>query len=251
MSWFSFFRKKEKPIVYPIDVSGLGVDMHAHWLPGIDDGAQNIEDSLKLVQYLHSLGFKKLIATPHVMSDFYRNSTTKILEKLQEVKTALEASEIDIELEAAAEYYFDEEFLLRIQNDDLLSIGKDRYVLFEFSYLNAPNEVYHAVTDLVQKGYKPLLAHPERYNYYAHDLEEYEKLSNMGVFFQLNIMSLTGHYGESAKHVAEWLIENNMVAFIGTDIHNERHFKSINHALSTQTFHNLEKDKLKNLSLLD
>ena len=251
MSWFSFFRKKEEPKVYPVDVTSLGVDMHAHWLPGIDDGAQNIEEALEIIRFLNATGYRKLIATPHVMSDFYKNSTETILGKLAEVKSAVEKEGIDIQLEAAAEYYFDEEFLNRIADDDILSIGKDKFVLFEFSYLNPPNEVYQTVTDLVQKGYRPLLAHPERYNYYAHDMEEYEKLANMGVFFQLNLMSLAGHYGSSAKHVAEWMIDNDKVMFVGTDVHNERHFKSIHNALSCELFQKIQMSKLKNIQLMD
>lgn len=249
MGLFSIFKKKEAPKTYPIDLKDVLVDMHAHWLPGIDDGAQNIEESIILLSFLRDKGFTKMVATPHVMSDFYNNSTETIKLKLEEVKSAVFERGLDIELDAAAEYYFDEEFIKRIENNDLLSIGPNKLVLFEFSYLNPPNSIYNEITDLIEKGYTPLLAHPERYNYYSQDLNQYKTLQDMGIQFQVNIMSLAGHYGSMAKMAAEYLLENEMIHCLGTDIHNPRHFQHIDDALSSEYYFNLDKSLFHNASL--
>lgn len=251
MSFWNLFSKKKKELILdPINLQNVNTDMHAHWLPGIDDGAQTIEESFEIIKTLHELGYKKLIATPHVMSDFYNNSSNLILQKLEEVKKYVSSKNLVIELEASAEYYFDEEFIKRINNNDLLPIGNNRFILFELSYLNEPNELFPTVTDLISKKYKPILAHPERYNYFSSNPQKFHELKDMGLFFQINLMSLSGNYGESAKFAAHYLIDNNMVDFIGTDVHKERHFTPITNSLKTPKLHELiNQNKILNKEL--
>lgn len=251
MSFWNLFSKKKKELILDsINIQNVNTDMHAHWLPGIDDGAQTIEESFDIIKTLHELGYKKLIATPHVMSDFYNNSSSLILQKLEEVKKYVSSQNLAIELEASAEYYFDEEFIKRIKENDLLTIGKSKYVLFEFSYLNEPNQLFPTITDLISKNFRPILAHPERYNYFAENPQKYHELKNMGLYFQVNLMSLAGNYGESAKIAAHYLIDNNMIDFIGTDIHKDRHFNPIMDSLKTPKLHELiNQDKILNREL--
>lgn len=244
MGIFSFLKKKEIELEI-LNCTEIKTDIHAHWLPGIDDGAKNIEESLEIIKYLHSLGFEKLVATPHVMSDFYNNSTASINEKLELVKNAIHKTTLNIELFAAAEYNLDEEFVKRIAEKDLLTLPNSNIVLFELSYINAPNNLKKVVKDLFVKGYQPLLAHPERYPYYASDIPIYEELKDMGVQMQINLMSLSGHYGPQAKHIAKYLIEKNWVDFIGTDIHKKTHSLSLEKALKTEEIR-LLKDWIKN-----
>jgi protein-tyrosine phosphatase len=103
---FSFFRKKT-PI---LNFSGIGVDMHSHLIPGIDDGAKTVADSLALIQGLQALGFKKIITTPHIYNEHYPNTKDGILRGLAELKTALQEAQIDMTIEASAEYFMDSHF---------------------------------------------------------------------------------------------------------------------------------------------
>jgi protein-tyrosine phosphatase len=238
MGFFSFWKKKEIELEI-LNCIEIESDIHAHWLPGIDDGAKNIEESIEIISYLKNLGFKRLVATPHVMSDFFNNSTQIIQEKLQLVKDAVAKAGLDVELFAAAEYNLDEEFVKRIANKDLLTLPNTNIVLFELSYINQPNNLKVVVKDLFVKGYQPLLAHPERYPYYADDISKYEELKDMGVQMQVNLMSLAGHYGPQAKHIARYLIDKNWVDFVGTDIHKKAHSSSIEKALQTEEVRNL------------
>src|ERR1700712_5370738 len=135
---FSFFNKKDAPP--KITYESIMVDMHSHVLPGIDDGAQNPEESIILIKKMMELGIKKIIATPHVMADYYRNTAETIGDALAILKAELIKQNIDIEVEAAAEHYFDETFEARVNNHKLMTMG-DNYALFEFSFINQPPNV--------------------------------------------------------------------------------------------------------------
>jgi tyrosine-protein phosphatase YwqE len=222
----NIFKKKEE-LSTLTDLSSLGIDIHSHLIPGIDDGAKNMEDSLALIRGLRDLGFKKLITSPHIMSGGYNNTPEIILSGRDKVREALKENNIDIELDAWAEYYLDETLMPKIEKKELLTMG-DNYVLVELSYLIKSNSATSYFYALITRGYKVILAHPERYPYY-HDaaLEQYSSLKDQGIYFQLNLSSLTGTYGTSARSMAEKMIDNNMIDFVGTDLHNERHLNII------------------------
>ena len=209
----------------PADFSVLHADMHSHLIPGIDDGAKTIDESLELVQAFYNLGYRKLITTPHVMSDYYQNSPEIILEGLAKLKSAVADAGIEMELDAAAEYYLDEGLSKKIDDKNLLTFGKN-YLLFEISYMNPPDNIRDIVFKMQVAGYKPVLAHPERYPFWHQKMEEYERLIDLGVLMQLNISSIGGYYGKGAKKVCEKMIDNNMVHFLGSDMHNIRHVES-------------------------
>lgn len=234
-----FGKKEEAPELPPINLDLIKVDMHAHLLPGIDDGSTSMENSMELISGLKDLGYQKVMATPHVMYDFYKNPTDKILSGLDEVRNSLAANNIDIEIEASAEYYFDEELKERLSKKDILGFGKENYLLFEFSYFNEHQGVKEVLTEMFEKGYTPLLAHPERYPYFVEELHKYNELKEMGLKFQLNLLSLTGHYGESAIHGANYLIDNGFIDFIGTDTHRMSHIEGLKKALKTERLHDL------------
>ena len=165
-------------------------DLHSHLLPGIDDGVQSIEESLEVIRGFINLGFKKLVTTPHIMHDFYKNDADIILGKLEEVRKALAEASLEIEIEAAAEYYLDEYFLALINSETkLLSFG-DNYVLFELSFMTKPLTIKEAVFSMQTKGYKPVLAHAERYLYYHDSIKSLQELASNGVLLQLNLLSL-------------------------------------------------------------
>ena len=218
MSFFDLF--KRQPTLESL--ACLRVDMHSHLLPGIDDGAQTMQDSLTLIRRMIDLGYTELWTTPHVMADLYPNSSANILDKLEEVRVALRSAGIDIPINAAAEYLLDEGFADRIDRNDLLTLPGKR-VLVEMSFVSPSPLLDHYIFQLQTKGYRVILAHPERYLYYRNQLDHYERLHSRGVEFQMNLLSLSGHYGNPTYDNALYLLENGMVDFFGTDLHHATH----------------------------
>ena len=164
---FNLFKKKSGKPVEP-DLSFIGVDMHSHLLPGIDDGLKELEQSVAFIGELGKLGYKKLICTPHILSDLYPNTPQTILPKLKLVQGALKIAGINVQVEAAAEYMVDHDFaelIAKTKKEDLLTIG-GKYILIEMSYLSPSPNIDQVIFDLRMMGLWPILAHPERYNYY-------------------------------------------------------------------------------------
>lgn len=243
---FSFFTKKNQPVP---DFSALGADMHSHLIPGIDDGAPDLETSIGLVKDLVGLGYRKIITTPHVMGDYYPNSSQAILEGLETLKTALQTEGIDIELYAAAEYHVDENFEALVAADDLLTMPGKR-LLFELSFYGEPPNIEQIVFHLSTKGYRLILAHPERYSYYVGKMPVLQRFKDMGCALQLNILSLTGHYGEPVKKWATQLIKSEMVDYLGTDLHHKGHVELLQNALSKRNIQEiLQKFTFQNIHL--
>jgi protein-tyrosine phosphatase len=248
MGLFNIF-KKSTLLKTPVDLAILGCDIHSHFIPGIDDGSKTIEDSVKMITAMYNLGYKKVITTPHIMSDYYRNTPEIILNGLEKVKAALKNSNIPIEIEAAAEHYIDFDFERKLDTEKLLTFG-DNYLLFEISYMNPPDNLYHVIFKMQTLGYKPVLAHPERYNFWHTDFEKYEAFVDKGVLLQLNINSLTGYYSISTKKIAEQLIDKNMISLLGTDCHHMGHIDLISKVVYEKHLHKLmESGKLLNKTL--
>jgi protein-tyrosine phosphatase len=237
----SFFRKKKKNDEAPSTAEALKVDMHSHILPGLDDGAETMEQSLELIRSFRDLGYRKLIATPHVMGDFYKNTPQSVLAKLEEVREAVRKAGIEVQIEAAAEYYLDEWFVEMLKSDEpLLSFGNGpghtRYLLFEISYINPAPQLAEAIFLMRSAGYRPVLAHPERYLYLVNDFGKLKEMYENGVLFQLNINSLAGYYSKASQQLAEKLIEHRMVNFLGSDCHAMRHLDVLASARKQKNF---------------
>jgi tyrosine-protein phosphatase YwqE len=245
---FGFFKKKEKKKEIIFDYSTLQVDMHSHVLPGIDDGAQTPEDSIVLIKAMMELGIKKIIATPHVMIDYYRNTPETISNALAILKEALKKEGLDITVETAAEHYFDETFEKRVDEDRLMLMG-DNYALFEFSFINQPPNAIAVIQKMIKKGIKPILAHPERYPYLS--VEELRSIRSWGCRLQLNTISLTGYYGDETRKKAEALVDSELIDFISSDMHHPRHAAAFKDALRNDYVETLLFDyPLKNSMLL-
>jgi protein-tyrosine phosphatase len=252
MSLFrSLFGGKEKDPELPAisDFSLVAVDMHSHLIPGIDDGVKTIQESIAMIRGFSELGYKKLITTPHIMSDYYRNTPEIILNGLDAVRTAVKAENIDIQIGAAAEYYLDEMFIPKLQSGEILSFGTN-YLLFEVSYVNPPDNLMGAVFEMNVHGFIPVLAHPERYPFWYDKPDELTKLKDAGVLFQLNVNSLTGYYGPGARSSAEKMINNNMIDFIGSDLHGQRHLDALRKVVHDKLLRKLLQKGLKNKGLL-
>ncbi|PWS30771.1 tyrosine-protein phosphatase [Pedobacter paludis] len=233
---FGLFKKKK--ILPEFNFSNIGTDMHSHILPGIDDGAQTINDSLLLAKKFKALGFKKLIATPHIMADYYRNTPDTINKALDVLRKGLEDIQLDLEVSAAAEYYLDETLEKKVKQKEVLTFG-NQYLLFELSYINTPQNLFDFIKIMQDAGYKPVLAHPERYPYFYNSVENYQQIRETGCLLQLNSIALTGYYGAGAKKVAEEMVENHLVDFIGSDMHHLKHAIALEDSLTTPGMHQL------------
>lgn len=216
-----FFFSKKKPLLKDL-IPDNHIDFHSHLLFGIDDGAPTFEDTLALVKAMNGFGIKEIITTPHVMNHVWNNTRDIIIGKRDEANALFQQHHVDFKIKAAAEYLIDDYFLKLIQTEPLLVL-KDNYVLVEMSYINAPLQLYEILFELQVAGYKPVLAHPERYNFYHNKFEEYNRLKNAGCLFQINMLSTVGYYGEFVARTAEQLLKKGMIDFASSDIHHERH----------------------------
>jgi tyrosine-protein phosphatase YwqE len=221
----SFFKKKKTPLIdnFPANF----VDIHNHLIPGIDDGAKTLEESAVLIQKLQSYGIQQLVCTPHIMQGVYENTPEIIQTQLTKLKNHLNTlGGTPIQLKAAAEYLLDANFEQQLKQKNLLTI-KDSKVLVELSYFNAPLNIYEVLFQIQIAGYQPILAHPERYNFYHKNKTAYQKLKNAGCLFQLNLLSLTPYYGKAVQQTAIQLLKDNLITYVGTDTHNLKHLNAL------------------------
>ena len=222
--------------------------MHSHLIPGIDDGAPTMDHSIAMLNKFAQLGYRKVITTPHILGEVHPNTPEIILSGLEEVRKELKALHIPIELEAAAEYYCDESLLPKIKAKNILTFGAN-YVLMEFSMLSPSQYEAQAFFDLQVAGYVPVLAHFERYPYYHGTFEKVEELRARNIKIQVNLGSLTGHYGPGVKKMAEELIKKGLVDFLGSDCHRMEHLLMIEKYLDAPIYDAIEKLRLLNPSL--
>jgi len=202
------------------------VDMHNHILPGIDDGAPTLAMSRNMLALYRELGFKECIATPHIMADYYGNTAASIQETYSTTTAALAGSPFEGYITgAASEYMLDDQFEALLNRDELLFL-KDRILLTELSYFQKPNNLLELCYQMVTNNISPILAHPERYGYFK-SITDFKDLKQRGFSLQLNILSLSGHYGDAARKMGEQLLLANMVDYIGTDAHKPEHLEKI------------------------
>jgi protein-tyrosine phosphatase len=219
--WLAKMFKKEEQIT--ASLAWLYADMHSHLLPGIDDGSPDITTSLELIKGFQALGYKKIITTPHVLWEIYPNTTDIILRKLDEVRKEIRNAGIDIEFHAAAEYFIDDHLTEQLRQKIPLLTISGNMVLVEFSMITTPIDLQEVLFEMQMQNYQPVLAHPERYTYLFLRKEFFDQLKDAGCYFQLNLLSLSGHYGDDVQKLAEYLLKKNYYDLAGTDLHNSRH----------------------------
>jgi protein-tyrosine phosphatase len=238
-----FFSRKRGP---HSDFSEIGLDMHSHLIPGVDDGARDVADSINIITGLKELGFQHLITTPHTLQGIHPNNR----ESLTAGHALLDGQLPEgIVVNLSSEYYLDEQFEEQLNEKSVMPMPGNR-LLIEFSQISRPLDLEERIFDLGIKGYQVVLAHPERFVFFHRQFEYYSRLKEMGVELQLNALSLTGHYGKNIKVVAEKLVEKDMVDFLGTDIHHVRHLEVLKTVPGTKAFTRLiESGLLKNKHL--
>lgn len=245
---FSIFRRRK---IAENDLGILKTDMHSHVLPGIDDGSPDSETSLELIQGLKDLGYSKLIASPHILWDMFKNDDRTIGYALEEGRKVLQEYHVEVELNAAAEYYMDEHFDDLVRTETPLRCIKDNLVLVEFSFVSPPLGLKEKLFDLQVRGYQPIIAHPERYLYFAENKSWYDEIVHAGCYLQINLLSLAGYYGKGALELAKYIYKKKLVHFLGTDLHHHRHLHALRHApgLMDHVKEVLDTGKIKNMEL--
>ncbi|MCM1028584.1 MAG: hypothetical protein NC342_03530 [Pseudoflavonifractor sp.] len=211
----SFFSDIFKGAVAP-ELTGF-TDWHSHILPGVDDGVASMDESLAILSRYEEAGIKKVWLTPHIMEDI-PNETAALRRRFSELKEAYHGP---VELALAAENMMDLLFIQRLEARDLLPIG-DNMLLVETSYFNPPSGLEDILQKIIDAGFTPLIAHPERY-FYVSDMARYRQWKSMGALLQLNIISLDGYYGPEVKAKAEALLADGMYDRAGSDLHAHRH----------------------------
>ena len=211
---------KSKPTLKEIIPNGF-IDIHSHILPGIDDGPKNINQSLELINEMKKIGFSKIIGTPHTYQGLYNNTSDSIKKSFEIIESKISK---DIEVCYASEYLIDLPLVKKIENNSILCL-KDNFVLVELPFFNMPMNSYEIIFKIITNGYRPILAHPERYKYLFDDFNKFKKLKKVGCLFQLNIFSIVGYYGDDILNISKKLLREEMIDFIGSDIHNINNLK--------------------------
>lgn len=225
---FNFFSKPKQPLKFWFET-----DIHCHVLPGVDDGAQDVNESLAIISDLADMGIKRIIASPHITQVTFENTADTLNGAQAELDSALADAGIAVPVTHSAENRIDDLLIDNIKNNTLITLP-DNYIIIENAFIQEPMQLDDVVFDLQVRGYRPILAHPERYSYYHNHTGRYRNLQEKGLLFQVNMLSLAGAYGRSQKKMAEWLIEKGYVDFLGTDVHNTKHTALLRDYLTTK-----------------
>lgn len=235
-------RREPQPLFFETDI-------HCHVLPGIDDGSPDVDTSVQLVENMQKWGVKRIIASPHVTFGTFPNTPQTADDAMQTLQQALTERGNPLVLMHSAENRIDDMLLENMENDTLMTLPGD-LILIENSFIQEPWTIDQIVFQLQLKGLTPILAHPERYSYYYARKDRYRKLHDLGLQFQVNVLSLAGAYGRDEKQMAEYLIEQNLVDYLGTDIHCQKHIEIIETYLASKDYLK-HRDALKNRILND
>ncbi len=236
---FEFFKRNKGT-----DHLFFQTDVHSHMCPGIDDGARNTRHALGLIEQMHELGIRKMIITPHVTDETFPNTPEIISKAFDKISNAVSSVGMDMQLDYSAEYRIDDLLFTYLKEGIVRPMPND-YILVENSWIQEPFGLDSFLFNLQSEyGLKPILAHPERYQYYQPEKNRYKMLNELGILFQVNLLSLSGYYGKPSKQVAEWLLDNNYVDFIGSDLHHSAHIEAIKRYINTKDYKKLT-DKAK------
>lgn len=208
------------------------IDIHSHILPGIDDGARTIDESIDVVQELASQGVTGIVATPHYITDTYFTSSKRDNEVLiGKLRQALLDAGVKMEIWLGNEIFIDRDIIELLRKNIVSSLAGGNYVLVEFSLNEEYPNYVDILGDLTEKGYKVILAHPERYVLTQQNYDVLEELCDLGVLLQCNVGSFIGQYGKAAEKLAVRLAKEDRIFALGSDIHHARGDKRITRAM--------------------
>lgn len=225
---FDFFHRKKQDVKL-----FYSTDVHSHILPGVDHGSHDVEQSLAMLQAELDMGINRVMCTSHVTAETFENTIESLTAAGKVLQEAIDKEQMPVEIHPSAEYRLDEYWNREYAAGHVLPMPGN-YVLIENSFIQELIEIDDMMFDLQVKGYRPILAHPERYPYYYHRHERYQKLHSSGVKFQVNLLSLAGYFGSGAREAAMWLVNNNLVDMLGSDMHNLDHASVIKDYLNSK-----------------
>ena len=199
------------------------IDIHSHLLFGVDDGSRTLEESVHVIKKLSEVGYTDIILTPHYINDStYVSTREENLDVLKRLKVGLIRNNVNVNLYLGNEIYIDSEIANLLKNNIISSLNDTKYLLIELP-MSGENEIYYDIfLDLINMGYKVILAHPERYISFQKDFNKIYELKELGVLLQSNVGSVLGDYGRGAKKTIKRLLKENLITFMGTDIHHNK-----------------------------
>lgn len=233
---------KSKPTLKELIPQGF-VDIHSHILPGVDDGAKDLKESIELLSAMKKMGFSKIIATPHTYPGVHNNDNNDIKKSYDSL---IEVTKDNYRIDYASEYLLESSIIDRAKNKSLLTLKKN-YVLLELSYIAAPINLNEILFQVLTNDYIPVIAHPERYRFFHNDFNMFKDLKRKGCKFQVNLLSTVGYYGDDVLSICNKLLERGCIDFVGSDIHKKRHVDAFNFRVKTKKINLLEKVIEKNI----
>lgn len=228
---FNFFTRSKQIQKLPVFT-----DIHNHLVPGVDDGSPDVETSMELLSHLHDWGITRIFASPHSTQDTFENTPQSLEEPARKFADAISRSDLGVEFNMHMEYRLDQFFMRQFESDNLVSMP-GKFLLVENAFSNEPWGLEALLHNLRSKGFTPVLAHPERYKYYSISHRyRYDELHEYGLYFQVNLLSLAGHYGKLERETALYMLKHGLVQFIGTDLHRISHVRSIEEYLRSSNY---------------
>ena len=203
------------------------IDIHSHILPGIDDGSRDIEESINIIKEAYNAGFTKIISTSHYYLRHYEVDEKERIEHINVFNKRLQEIGCDIQVLLGSEIYFTSDIINLLKENEASTMNRTRYVLFETSFIEKPENLIDVIYSLLSNNYIPIIAHPERYKYVQKDPNMLLELLELGVLFQSNYGSIVGQYGKEAKKTVKLLLKNNFIHFLGSDVHRQDTIYSI------------------------
>ena len=200
------------------------IDIHSHLLYGIDDGSKSIEESVDIIRNLSNVGFTDIILTPHYIKDTNYSSPRKNnLKLLKGLQDKLKENDINVNLYLGNEIYINDNIYDLLKKGEISSLNDSRFLLIELPMSGEYNNYFDIFEDLINKGYRVVLAHPERYISFQNDFNKVLELENIGVLFQSNLESILGSYGKGAIKTIKKLLKSKKISFLASDIHHRKH----------------------------
>lgn len=230
---FNWFRKKEWHSL------PFKTDIHCHLTPGIDDGSRTVEKSVQLLRHMQQWGLTRIFPTPHVTEDTFENTPATIDPAYGALVAGARQAGIEVEIMPPSGEYRLDSFFIDCLEHGLVRPLSGNYILVENSFNQELWNLDEILFDLTVRGFRPILAHPERYVYYHNDFDRYHALHMKGILFQCNLLSLGGYYGKDIKKIANRLMQDDLIDFLGTDIHGMRHVEFIENYMSTSGFRDM------------
>lgn len=197
------------------------IDFHTHIIPNIDDGSKSVEETFNIIKEAKLAGFDSIISTSHYIEEYYEADVQEREMWINALSEALKKENIDVDLYLGNEVYFSTNIIKLLEESKASTINNTSYVLFEFPMNVKPMNIYDVVYEMIQNKIVPILAHPERYSFIQKDPDLIGNLIDTGVLMQCNFGSIIGQYGERAQIIVRKLFENDMVHFLGSDVHRQ------------------------------